>query len=127
MQIRLDGNEITLKENSFVSIPVCWLFDERLSGGDLQRLVRLWWRYDYFCHIARKKDKLADLSKVFYPSQQTLCELLGFGEKSRTKVTDFLKKMEEYGYIERIKSGFVDSNGHVKPRHYITVKKGEIK
>lgn len=127
MKIRLDDNEITIKENSFVSIPVYWVFDKRLSGGDLQRLIRLWWRYDYFCHLAKKKDKLADLTRVFYPSQQTLCELLGFGEKSRTKVTEFLKRMEEYGYIQRIKSGFVDQSGHAKPRHYIVINRGDLR
>lgn len=121
MQIRLGDNEITLREDSFVSMPVCWFFDERLAGGDSQRLVRLWWRYDYFCFLALQKDSKADLSKVFYPSQEALCELFGMSKKSQTKVSEFLKKMEDCGYIERIKGGYVDSSGNVKPRHYIKV------
>lgn len=121
MQIRLDDNEITLKEDSFVSIPTHWLFDERLIPADLLKLAKLWWRYDYFCFLALSKNKDADLSKVFYPSQESLCDLFGMSKKSQPKVSEFLKRMEEYGYIERIKSGYVTLSGHAKPRHYIKV------
>ncbi|HBT0444869.1 TPA: hypothetical protein MA058_003525 [Klebsiella pneumoniae] len=127
MQVRLGDNEISLKDGSFVSVPVQWLFDERLIPTDLHKLIKLWWRYDYFCYLALQKDKDADLTKVFFPSQEALCELFGMSKKSQPKISEFLKRMEEYGYIQRIKSGFVDQSGHAKPRHYIVVNRGDLK
>lgn len=122
MEIDIGGNVVTIREGSYLNVPTVWLFDDRLSPQDLQRLMKLWWRYDYFRNLNPEGG-----DKVFFPSQQSLCQLFGLSEKSRPKVAEFLKKMEDLGYIRRIKSGFRDASGNAKPRHYIIVNRGDVK
>ena len=118
MEISIDGNTVKIREGSYLSIPTEWLFDSRLNPQDLQRLMKLWWRFDYFKSLNPEGG-----DKVFYPSQKSLCSLFGLSEKSQPKVSEFLKRMEDIGYITRIKSGFRDSSGNAKPRHYIVVRR----
>ena len=121
MKTILNNNVINIDEKSFLRIPAQWLFDPRLEISDFYRLCRLWWRYEFFASMALKDNPDADLTKVFYPSQEKLCELLGFSVSSRPNCSKFLKAMEDCGYITRIKGGYRNSEGQPRPRHYITV------
>lgn len=121
MKTILNNNLINISDESYLRIPAQWLFDPRLEIHDFYRLCRLWWRYEFFANTALREDPSADLSRVFYPSQEKLCELLGYSISSRPNCSKFLKAMEECGYITRVRSGTVNQNGEVKPRHYITV------
>lgn len=121
MNIVLDNKLVTIEDDNFLWIPTHWVFDSRLEMHDLTRLCRLWWRYAFFADLALKEDENADLSRVFYPTQEKLCELLGFSVSSRTKCGIFLKSMEIFGYIKREKSSIKLLDGNVVPRHYITV------
>ncbi len=118
MEIKIGDNTVKIRDGSYVTIPTQWLFDDRLSPQDLQRLIKLWWRYDYFKSLSPDGG-----DEVFYPSQKSLCHLFGLSEKSQPKVSEFLTKMESFGYIRRIRSGFQDSHGNAKPRHYIIVNR----
>ncbi|ALM02482.1 hypothetical protein KP12_154 [Klebsiella phage KP12] len=122
MEIKIGDNTVNIRDGAYVTIPTQWLFDDRLSPQDLQRLIKLWWRYDYFKSLNPDGG-----DEVFYPSQKSLCHLFGLSEKSQPKVSEFLTKMESLGYIRRIRSGFQDSNGNAKPRHYIIVNRGYMK
>lgn len=122
MEIQIGDNVVNLRDGAYLTVPTQWLFDDRLSPQDLQRLMRLWWRYDYF-----KSLNPGGGDEVFFPSQKSLCHLFGLSEKSQPKVSEFLKKVEDLGYITRIKSGFRDASGNAKPRHYIIVNRGDIK
>lgn len=112
------GFHVNPKAGSYIAVPTEWVFDERLSPSDLQRLIRLLWRYEYFKSLNPLGGEL-----VFFPSQQSLCGLLGWNENSRTKVSEFLSRMESFGYVRRVRSGFQDSDGNVKPRNYIIVNR----
>lgn len=118
MEIKLGENVVKVRKGSYLTVPTTWVFDDRLSPQDLQRLIKLWWRYDYFRNLNPDKG-----DEVFFPSQKALCQLFGLSEKSQPKVSEFLRRMEDLGYIERIRSGFVDAIGNAKPRHFIVVKK----
>ncbi|AUE23375.1 hypothetical protein Ro1_00149 [Raoultella phage Ro1] len=119
MEIKIGEHSVKVRDGSYVTIPTMWLFDENLSPQDLQRLVKLWWRYDYFRNLNPEGGE-----EVFFPSQKSLCHLFGLSEKSQPKVSEFLSKMEKLGYIRRVRSGFKDSSGNAKPRHYIIVNRG---
>lgn len=121
MKIILDNNIVNISDQSYLRIPTQWLFDPRLEIQDFYRLCRLWWRYEFFANMALKEDPNADLSRVFYPSQEKLCGLLGFSATSQSSCSKYLKAMEGCGYITRVRSGITNQNGEVKPRHYITV------
>lgn len=121
MKTILNNNVINIDEKSFLRIPAQWLFDPRLEISDFYRLCRLWWRYEFFANMALNDNPDADLSRVFYPSQEKLCELLGFKATSQSACSKYLKAMEDCGYITRIKSGYRNSEGQPRPRHYITV------
>lgn len=122
MEITIGDSKVQIRKGSYLNIPASWIFDDRLSPQDLQRLIKLWWRYDYFKNLNPDAGE-----EVFFPSQKTLCQLFGLSEKSQPKVSEFLTRMESLGYIRRIRSGFKDSLGNAKPRHYIIVNRGEIK
>lgn len=121
MKTVLDNKEVNIGEKSYLHIPAEWLFDPLLEPSDFYRLCRLWWRYEFFAGIALKEDPEADLTRVFYPSQKKLCELLGYKASSQSTCSKFLKSMEERGYITRIKEGFKTTAGVPRPRHFITV------
>lgn len=120
MEVTIGDSKVRISERSYLAVPTRWVFDDRLSAQDLQRLMKLWWRYDYFKNLNPDGGE-----KVFFPSQRALCQLFGLSEKSQPKVSEFLKRMEELGYITRIKTGFVDSAGNAKPRHFIIVNRGD--
>lgn len=118
MEIKIGDSKVQIRKGSYLNIPASWIFDDRLSPQDLQRLIKLWWRYDYFKNLNPDAGE-----EVFFPSQKTLCQLFGLSEKSQPKVSEFLTRMESLGYIRRIRSGFQDSSGNAKPRHFIIVNK----
>lgn len=122
VEIKLGESTVSVREGSYLTVPTSWVFDSRLTPLDLQRLMKLWWRYDYFKSINKDAGDY-----VFFPSQKSLCQLFGLSEKLQPKVSEFLKKMEDFGYITRIKSGFVDSSGNAKPRHFIIMNRGDSK
>jgi hypothetical protein len=120
VEIRLGESTVQIRKGAYLTVPTEWVFDERLSPQDLQRLMKLWWRYDYFKSLNPSAGE-----EVFFPSQKSLCQLFGLSEKSQPKVSEFLKRMEDLGYIKRIRSGFVDTSGNAKPRHFIIVNRGD--
>ena len=119
MDIKIGDEIVTVPDDSFVMVPVKWLFDEEVSAADMHRLARLMWRYEYFQNVSKRQDK----SKVYFPSQQSLCDLFGMSKKSQPKVSEFLTRMEKIGYVTRIRSGFTDANGNIRPRHFISVNR----
>lgn len=108
--------EFVVPEGSFVAFPTQWIFE--LSGEDLKRLMLLHFRFKYFADQAFASGE--DVRHCYYESQKTLCDLFGMSETSRSKVSKFLKKMEEAGYVS-IKREKVMLFGSLKPRHYIVV------
>ncbi len=105
MEIKIGDNTVNIRDGSYVTIPTQWLFDDRLSPQDLQRLIKLWWRYDYF------KSLNPDGGDEVFFHPQNLCVIFWVEEKSQPKVSEFLTKIESLGYIRRIRSGFQDSKG----------------
>jgi hypothetical protein len=66
-----------------------------------------------------------DIERVFWESQERLAELLGFSIRSRSKVSEFLARMEEVGYIKQIRTKrFID--GKTKAKNYIVVNNPHI-
>lgn len=103
------------KSTLFTVVPLEWINNEELTPQDLARLLKLWTRYDY--HASQTKGSLV---RCMYASQETLCPVLGFSEKSRTKLSAFLVKMENMGYVVRIKTGVVRGSD-ILPRTYTVV------
>lgn len=108
----------------FITVPVEWMFN--LTGEEMRRMCILRWRYTFFADMARKADPDADVTRVFWESQQALCQLLGFAKTSRTKCGLFLKKMEEKGLLTIIREEVV-VGARLMPRHYISVNDPFIK
>lgn len=108
--------EFVVPDNSFVAFPTRWAFE--LPGEDVKRLMLLHFRFKYFADQALEEG--ADVRRCYYESQHTLCSLFGMSESSRSKVSKFLKKMEEGGYVS-ITREKVMLYGSLKPRHYLVV------
>lgn len=113
--------EFVVPEGSFISFPARWAFD--LSGDDLKRMTLLHFRFKYFADQAFNEGR--DVRRCYYESQQCLCDLFGMAESSRSKVSKFLKKMEEAGYVSIIREK-VMLYGSLKPRHYIVVNDSNL-
>lgn len=120
MQIELNGKSVNISPQAFAVIPVQWMFNPEMTDGDFTKLCKLWWRYSFLANKALERDPNTDLRYCFHPAQSTLCDLLGFTEKSRPKVSLYLAKMERLGYIKRVKET-VMVEGKPTPRHYIQV------
>ncbi|WP_133670636.1 hypothetical protein [Burkholderia pseudomallei] len=119
MKVVVKGNVVDIPEDSSIFIPTKWMFE--LSGEDFRRLCILRWRYTFFVEKALKENPDADLSRVFYESQQSLCELLGYSSRSRSKVSELLSRFEEKGFITVIREQrYIEGLGP-RPIHYITV------
>lgn len=112
---------VVIPEGSFVRAPTKWLFE--LGGDDLRRLLILHFRFKYFADQAFEEGR--DVRKCYYESQQRMCTLFGMSHASRTKVGQFLKKMEAGGYITISRSKIL-IGGKLKPRHYIVVNDPEL-
>lgn len=119
MHIEVNGALVMIEEDSFMNVPLRWMFE--LSGDDFKRMCLLRWRFSFFADKAKREiGPSADCREVFYESQQALCTLLGFSKGSRTKVGMLLSRMEEKGFISVVRDTFV-VNGKIKPRHFIIV------
>lgn len=108
--------DFVVPDGSFVSLPTQWGFD--LPGEDLKRMFLLHFRFKYFAGQAFESGE--DVRRCYYESQETLCGLFGMSETSRSKVSKFLKRMEEAGYVSILREK-VMLYGSMKPRHYIVV------
>lgn len=120
MDIQVNNQKITIDDNSFSQVPLWWVFS--LEGEDLKRLVILHWRYSFFLSLAKSSGQPFDERKVFYESQGTLCELLGYSAKSRARVNEFISRMESGGYISVIRESAI-VNGKKKSINYMQVNK----
>ncbi|MCP4987804.1 MAG: hypothetical protein GY928_17640 [Colwellia sp.] len=121
MEIELQGNEIKLSPTSYNMIPDEWLWDSGLSLADTTRLARLYWRYDFFRSVAKDQKKRVMATNYMYLTQDAYSELL---ELSRTKIPAFFKRLEEAGYIVRVKAGkqvYTDNGLEMVPRDYLVV------
>lgn len=108
--------ELFVQEGSFIQFPVQWVLD--MKGDDLKRMSLLQWRFDFFASVA--EDEGRDIRRCFYESQEKLAVLFGMSANSRTKVGQFLKRMEKDGYISTQKEN-LQVDGGVKSRIYIVV------
>lgn len=109
----------------FSVVPVEWMTDKKISVADLGRLMLLQQRYTFFiqCHVAEGKDY--DIERVFWESQERLAELLGFSIRSRSKVSEFLARVEDAGYIRQIRTKqFIE--GKTRAKNYIVVNNPHI-
>lgn len=106
-------NGMEIPEGSFIQLPAHWVFE--LGADDLRRLMIVQWRFKYFADMAVARGQ--DVRFCYYESQAKMCELFGMGPGSRSRVSEFLKRMETGGYISVIRS----TGENNKPRHYITV------
>ena len=106
-------NGMEIPEGSFIQFPAHWAFE--LSGDDFRRLIIVHWRFKYFADMAVARGQ--DVRFCYYESQSAMCELFGMGPGSRSRVSEFLKRMEAGNYIHVVRT--MGDNG--KPRHYITV------
>jgi len=112
---------ISIPEGSFTQFPMQWVV--RMRTDDVKKMIILHWRYGFF---ARKAVRNGDpLDRCYYESQAKLAELFGMSVNSRTKVGQFLKRMEEMGYISTIKEN-IGTGEKVKTRLYITVNDPNI-
>lgn len=109
----------------FSVVPTAWMTEKKITMADLGRLMMLQQRYTFFiqCHVASGESY--DIERVFWESQERLAELLGFSIRSRSKVSEFLARMEEVGYIKQIRTKqFI--NGKTKAKNYIVVNNPHI-
>lgn len=121
MKITLQGNEVNVKEDSFVILPHEWLWDDNLTIADTTRLARLYYRFDFFRNIAIERGISHPATNCMYLTQDAYAELL---DLSRSKVSLFFKKLENLGYIARIKSGKTiqrDGVFETVPKDYLVV------
>lgn len=121
--LEIGGYQHKFDDDAFMQVPYEWI--STLTGDDLKRMCLLRWRYCFFLDKAISEGE-ANLDRVFYESQQSLCKLLGFSMKSRPMVNKFLQRMEALGYISvtREKHSY---DGVIKPRHFITINDKTIK
>lgn len=105
--------------SGYVVAPTKWLFALDLTLQDVSRLLRLWWKYDSFVNLSKVRGQV-DYLECFYPSQETLCEVLGFSKGSQSRVSKVLKEFESKGYIRRFKTTIRTREGFI-PRHFIVV------
>lgn len=105
-------------------IPLWWV--QELTGPDLKRMCQLRSRYDMFASASLQKDKDCDLRYVMWESQAELAEHLGFSRASRSKVADFLARMEELGAISVIRTTTVNDKGEIRPRNYTVVNDNNL-
>lgn len=114
----------TERSDRYLAIPLWWV--DELSGPDLKRMCQLRSRYDFFAYQSLAKDKDCDLRYVMWESQSQLAERLGFSKSSRSKVADFLSRMEELGAISVIRTTTVNDKGEVRPRNYTVVNDNNL-
>jgi hypothetical protein len=108
-------------EGAFIQFPMQWVMD--MKGDDVKKMVILHWRFGFFARKAVKEG--IPVEKCYYESQGKLAALFGMSVNSRTKVGQFLKRMEEMGYISTHKEDTV-YEGKVKSRLYIVVNDPNI-
>ncbi len=123
--------EITLHEkqvriDNFSLVPNNWIWDEELTDGDKIKLMKLYWRYDFFRSVAYKTADLNNKPKVkatnyMYETQEAYADLLKI---PRSKVSSLFKRLEDLGHIVRIKGGtqkIIDGVLENIPRDYVIV------
>lgn len=108
--------DLFVREGSFICLPVQWIID--LSGDDLKKMAVLHWRFSFFADQAYAEGR--DIRRCFYESQHKLATLFGMSPNSRTKVGQFIKKMEKLGYLTVDRQKIL-VEGEWMPRHYIVV------
>lgn len=117
----MEDMEFSVPEDSFIQIPSGWMFD--MNGDDYRRLSILLFRFRYFADIAFEEGR--DIKSCYYESQKTMCMLFGMSEKSRTKVGEFLKRMETAGYLTVDRQRMKCDDGW-QVRHYIVVNEPRL-
>lgn len=120
MQVDIGGKKVDIDERQYVAVPLWWL--HTLSDADFKRVCLLRQRYDYFARLALSRDKGCDLKRVMWESQPELAPKLGFSKASRSRVGEFIVRMENLGIVEVIRETFVDRFGKTKPKFFLTVK-----
>ena len=108
-------------EEYFIQPPANWMFE--LGGEDYRRLCILLFRFGYFADMAFENGE--DVTRCYYESQKTMCLHFGMSENSRTKVGQFLSRMEKGKYISIVKERMrVEEEWQV--RHYIVVNEARL-
>jgi len=110
-----------LSDVPFIQIPIEWVME--LKGDDVKRMLLLQWRFDFFASLAFSEGR--DLGMCFYESQERLATLFGMSTNSRTKVGEFLKRMEGMGFISTKRENYKEG-GKTKTRLYIVVNNPAI-
>ena len=121
MEIELQKHKINIEAKSFVMMSHAWLFDEKLAPIDVMRLGRLYWRYDFFRDNAIKSGIKHPATNCMYDTQENYAELL---DLHKSKIPALFKKLEDCGYLVRIKSGkqvCKDGVFEMLPRDYVIV------
>lgn len=120
MQVDIGGKKVEIDERQYVAVPLWWL--HALSDADFKRMCLLRQRYDFFARESLKRDRNCNLMRVMWESQPELAPKLGFSKASRSRVGEFIVRMETLGIVEVIRETFVDRFGKTKPKFFLTVK-----
>ncbi|AXN57764.1 hypothetical protein [Acinetobacter phage ABPH49] len=120
MKVEIRGRLVEIDERQYVAIPLWWM--HIMSDADFKKMCLLRQRYDFFARQALEEDRDCNLMRVMWESQQELGVNIGFSRTSRSRVSEFLSRMEELGIIEVIRETYIDRFGKKKPKHYLTVK-----
>lgn len=110
------GSEVTLPKNdlprvrmgSFTMQSDQWLFDSRITDGEKIKLMKLYWKYDFYRSLSYKEIEKGGVKKkatrYMYCTQKSYADFLGI---PRNKVSSLFNRFEDLGLIVRIKSGKV--------------------
>lgn len=121
MKVEIRGRIYEIDERQYVTIPLWWM--HVMSDADFRKMCLLRQRYDFFAREALKEDRGCNLMRVMWESQQELGLHIGFASKaSRSRVGEFLSRMEQLGIVEVQRETFIDRFGKKKPKHYLTVR-----
>ena len=126
MEIEIQDRKVGIKPTAFTMQSDQWLWDDRLTDGEKIKLMKLYWRYDFFRSKAKKKALSTNTIKVpatnyLYMTQDGYADLL---KVPRNKVSALFKKLEECNYLVRVKSGTQKVvNGVLEnvPRDYVVI------
>lgn len=86
---------LDIDDSSFIQMPMRWIVE--MKSEDVRKMALLQWRFDFFASRALEEGN--SIRRCFYESQERLAILFGMSPNSRTKVGQFLKRMESGGYI----------------------------
>lgn len=126
MEIKIQDKSVQIKKEAFTMQSDQWLWDDRLTDGEKIKLMKIYWRYDFFRSKAKEKALETRSVKIpatnyLYMTQEGYADLL---KVPRNKVSTLFKKLEDCSYLVRVKGGTTKTvNGVLEniPRDYVVV------